>query len=385
MLKSCPDEKQDLFAPIGLRVDIRQFRDSGVCRDSDSASGIHASRQRSNSKIAVVSKRDGQLSATAAKIKLTSSNESIVRIRDGVAYAIGDGSAAIIATDKKGNQSEASVKVVGTSRQHEWSFRNDVQSILARAGCNAGACHGALAGKGGFRLSLRGYDSQADYLAITREARGRRIEIGNPAQSLILAKPTGALPHKGGLKLDTESREYRILAEWITRGAAPPTEDDPRLEKIGVLPESALLSPGDNSQVLVQAHYDDGRVIDVTHWSQFSATDEAVATVNQDGQVTVQGSGESAVLVWFGSKVALARMTVPFGHKLPDTIFTDAPRRNFIDEHNLTQLKTLQLKPSPRCDDETFLRRATLDTTGRLPTLVERDKYLEHCRRGTPR
>ena len=34
---------------------------------------------------------------------------------------------------------------------------NDVVPILSRLGCSAGACHGAAQGKGGFRLSLRGY------------------------------------------------------------------------------------------------------------------------------------------------------------------------------------------------------------------------------------
>ena len=152
--------------------------------------------------------------------------------------------------------------------------------------------------------------------------------------------------------------------------AAPkaPQEDDPRLQRISVLPESALLKPGEHSQVLVNAHYDDGRVVDVTHWAQFSATDEAIASVDEDGMVLVRGSGEGAVLVWFGSKVALARMTVPYPNDVPAEVYADAPRRNFIDELNLQQLETLQLRPSPRCDDETFLRRATLDTIGRLPT-----------------
>ncbi len=190
------------------------------------------------------------------------------------------------------------------SDQQPWSFRNDVQSILSRQGCNSGACHGALAGKGGFKLSLRGYDSEADFRTITREARGRRIEMADPGRSLVLAKPTGALPHKGGLKLTPSSRDYRVIAEWIANGAAAPTEDDPRLQRISVLPESALLTPGDPSRILVNAHYDDGRVVDVTHWAQFSATDEAVASVDEDGIVSVRGSGEGAVLVWFGSKVA---------------------------------------------------------------------------------
>ncbi|TWU60709.1 hypothetical protein Poly51_09900 [Rubripirellula tenax] len=258
---------------------------------------------------------------------------------------------------------------------HPISFRNDVQSVLTKSGCNMGACHGALAGKGGFRLSLKGYDSDADYIAIARQARGRRIEMADPGRSLILAKPTGALPHKGGIKLQAGSADYDVLAQWIANGAAPPTDADAKLVRISVSPENALLSPGDTSSIAVTGHYDDGTTKDVTHWSQFTATDEAVASVDGDGTALVRGSGEGAVLVWFGSKIALARMTVPYPFDVPESVFADAPRTNFIDELNLEQLKTLHLSPSPRCDDDEYLRRATVDTIGRLPNDGEREAY----------
>ncbi len=337
-------------------------------------------------RVSVVSTRDGRISAALSsnEVQLESSDPSIVEIVDGVAIAGGDGTATLVARASDGREASATVRVGGASKEHQWSFRNDVQGVFSKVGCNSGACHGALAGKGGFKLSLRGYNPDADFLTITREARGRRIELADPGQSLILAKPTGALPHKGGLKLKPDSRDYKVVSEWIASGAAGPAPDDPMLASISVLPESALLSRGDRSQVLVNAHYDDGRVIDVTHWSQFSATDESIASVDDKGGVTVQGSGEGAVLVWFGSKVALARMTVPYPHKVSPSIFAEAPRRNFIDDLNLRQLETLGLKPSPRCDDDAFLRRATLDTIGRLPMLAERESFLsqdEHSRR----
>ncbi len=337
---------------------------------------LHGSQGRQQ--LSVVTIHDGRVSALvpSEQVELTSSDRNVVEIQAGVAVAVGNGQATIIARHADHSEATASVSVVMADQPHRWNFRNDVQSIFSRIGCNQGSCHGALAGKGGFKLSLRGYDIDADYLTITREARGRRIELADPGRSLILAKPTGALPHKGGLKLDTESRDYEIISQWIAGGADGPAAEDPRLTRISVLPESALLSPADQSRVLVNAHYDDGRVIDVTHWSQFSATDEAVASVDRDGIVSVRGSGEGAVLVWFGSKVALARMTVPYPYDVPESIYDESPRRNFIDDISLAQLKTLHLRPSPRCDDEAFLRRATLDTTGRLPTPGERDAFL---------
>ena len=308
--------------------------------------------------------------------KLTSSNPSVVRVDNGIAIAVGNGKATITAKTVDGSSVSAAVTVKDTTKQHRWSFRNDVQSVFARVGCNTGACHGALAGKGGFRLSLRGYDAESDFQSVTREARGRRIEMSDPGRSLILAKPTGALPHKGGLKLETETRDYNVIAQWIASGAEGPSDKDAKLQHISVLPESARLTVGDQSRVLVNAHYDDGRVVDVTHWARFSATDEAIASVDDDGLVSVRGSGEGAVLVWFGSKVALARMTVPYANDVPGEVFATAPRRNFIDDLTLQQLQTLNLRPSPPCDDEAFVRRATLDTIGRLPTIHEREQFL---------
>lgn len=269
---------------------------------------------------------------------------------------------------------ESSVK--SAAEQPAISFRNEVQSVLSRLGCNMGSCHGALAGKGGFRLSLRGYDSDADYDAIARQLRGRRIELADPGRSLLLTKPTGVLPHKGGLRLVAGSRDYRVLADWIAAGAPGPQPDDPRLTRISVSPEKIILAPGDTSAVTVQAHYDDGRVVDVTHWAKFTATDEAVAGVDEDGMVQIRGPGEGAVLVWFGSQVALSRMTVPYAHSIDDEVYAQAPRRNFIDELNLEQLKTLRLLPSPPADKATYIRRATIDTLGRLPTEAETREYL---------
>ena len=332
--------------------------------------GGSEARQR----LVVARVQDDLLGAVIDDAQLTSSDPSVVKISGSVASAVSDGTATITAV-KDGHESSATVTVKATGEKHRWNFRNDVQSVLAKAGCNMGACHGALAGKGGFRLSLRGYDSKADFFSITRQARGRRIELSDPGRSLLIAKPTGALPHKGGLKLDVDSRNYQVLSQWIANGAQGPTDDDKQLLSLSVLPEAALLNPNNESQILVNAHYDDGSIVDVTQWAQFSSTDEAVASVNDEGRISVRGSGEGAVLVWFGSKVALSRLTVPYQHSVPAKVYDVAPRRNFIDEINLNQLRTLKLRPSPRCDDGAFVRRATLDTIGRLPTLEEQRTF----------
>jgi hypothetical protein len=338
---------------------------------------LHGKEGRQQLSVVTVDEDRVGAAVVADQLQIESSDPGVIRIDGGVVVAVGDGAANVTAHHSDGRDATIAVRVVDMNDQHAWNFRNDVQSIFSKVGCNSGACHGALAGKGGFRLSLKGYDSAADFKSITREARGRRVELSDPGRSLVLAKPTGALPHKGGLKLDTSSRDYRVISNWIASGAKGPQDDDARLQSITVSPESALLKPGDTSQILVQAHYDDGRIVDVTHWSTFTATDEAIASVDKFGQVAVRGSGEGAVLVWFGSKVALARMTVPYPNDIADEVYSNAPRRNFIDDLNLQQLETLQLPPSARCDDDAFLRRATLDTIGRLPTIDEREAFFD--------
>src|ERR1700688_4595410 len=123
------------------------------------------------------------------------------------------------------------------------SFRNQVQPILARYGCSAGACHGAAAGQNGFKLSLRGYDDEGDFLALTRGALGRRVVPSDPGRSLMLLKPTGAVPHKGGKRFEVDSLDYRVLSEWIAAGAPGPKPDDGRIVRIESLPSHVILQP----------------------------------------------------------------------------------------------------------------------------------------------
>ena len=257
------------------------------------------------------------------------------------------------------------------------SFRNDVLPIFAKAGCNTGACHGALAGKGGFKLSLRGYDPEADYVRIAHEARGRRIEPLDPGRSLILAKPSGAIPHKGGLRFDVDSEAYRIIAEWIAQGAQPPSSDDPIVVRIEVLPEEVVLAPGKQQQIVVQATYSDGRVRDVTRWVRYAATQASVATVNAEGLIDVVGSGAGAVTALFDSKIAIAQITVPFDLASRESVLAGStPNDSFIDRSVMQRLGQLGLAPSPLTDDATFLRRAFIDTLGVLPTENEVRDFL---------
>jgi hypothetical protein len=256
------------------------------------------------------------------------------------------------------------------------SFELDIVPILSKAGCNGGGCHGALAGKGGFRLSLFGYDPASDHLTITREARGRRVDLADPGSSLILTKPTTALPHKGGKRLDLEGPDYRVLAAWIAAGCPGPVPGEKRLLGIDLTPAEATAAPGSSLRLAVTARYDDGSSRDVTRWARFTSTDETVATVDGAGVVTVIGHGAGAVTAWFSSQIAVGRVIAPFPHTVPPETFAQAPRANLIDGLVLAQLERLRLAPSPRAADTTWVRRAFLDTIGRLPSPEEVKAFL---------
>jgi hypothetical protein len=304
-------------------------------------------------------------------LELVSDNSQIVRVEGLTIVPVSDGSTVVRIAGSTNEASSLKVTVVGFKQPFEWSFRNHVEPVLARQGCNSGACHGALAGKGGFRLSLRGYDPDRDYFTIVEQQQGRRVELADPAASLLLTKPTMAVPHRGGLRLKPESWHYRVIAEWIAAGAAGPSDNDASLLKLEILPERATLAFGMTQPLLVRAHYSDGRVDDVTHLTRFTAANEAVSTVDADGMVKVVGPGEGAISAWFSSQIVIARMTVPFDQNIDAAEFAIAGRRNFIDELVLQQLRRLNLKPSPRCSDEVFIRRVFLDTIGVLPTSDE--------------
>jgi len=309
-------------------------------------------------------------------VEFVSSDPSVARIDHGTLLPVADGTIKITAKAGKLSAS-APVTVSGMGKPFEWSFRNNVQPVLAKNGCSAGACHGAAAGQNGFKLSLRGYDDEGDFLALTHGALGRRIVPSDPGRSLMLLKPTGAVPHKGGKRFEVDSLDYRILSQWIAAGTPGPSSNDTRISRIEILPRRAVLSPGATQQLTVQAIFDDGHSEDVTRWAKYTSANETVSQIEDRGLVKVVGFGEGAITAWYLSRIDIASIAVPFTNKLSPKIFTQAKRRNFIDDLVLEKLKTLHLPPSPRCSDSEFLRRAFLDTTGILPTAQETREFLD--------
>ncbi len=308
-----------------------------------------------------------------SRVKWSSSNPQIASVdSSGLVKPVSDGDATVSADGK------ASVKihVSNAKAPFTWSFRNNVIPVMTKVGCNQGACHGALAGKNGFKLTLRGYDPEVDYDTLTRQSVGRRVSLADPAQSLILLKPTFTIPHGGGKRFTTDSLEFRILSEWIAEGAPPPTAKDAEITGLEVFPAAATLAAGADQQLVVRAKYSDGRTEDVTHWVKYSSSNEGVAAVDDSGRVKMNGPGEAAVTLWYSSRVLYSRLTVPYPNQIAADAYSRFPRRNFIDDLVLDKLKKLNIAPSPPCDDATFIRRAYLDAAGILPSAEEVETFL---------
>src|ERR1700733_12773199 len=310
-----------------------------------------------------------------ARIAISDTKIAVVD-KDNFAVPQSDGMATISAI-VEGHRASAPLSVKDFTGVSTWSFRNDVLPVMTKMGCNSGACHGAAAGKNGFKLTLRGYDPEADYYTLTHQALARRTETMEPAKSLILLKPTLAIPHGGGRRFAAGSPEYEVIAGWISQGMPAPRDSDARVTEIRVLPREASLRPGTEQQLLVTAVFSDGYTADVTRWAKYDSGDESVAAVGNDGHVTMHGYGEAPVTVWYQSHVAFSRLRIPFPNKLSNTVFSKAPRNNFIDDSILKHLELLHIPPSPPASDAAFIRRAYLDAAGILAAPSESEKFLK--------
>lgn len=287
---------------------------------------------------------------------------------------------------------EAVVTVAGTSAPRPLSYVHDVFPLFSRAGCSQGTCHGNANGKGGLKLSLRGQDPRADYEAIVRAAGGRRVNRAEPERSLILTKPSGAVPHQGGLRFKTDSDDYRALARWIAEGARSDVETAPAVVRLSVFPAERVLyaasggkpsaeaASGVVQQLRVTAHYGDGTAQDVTGLASYESSDAKVA-VSPEGLVEALSGGEAGINVRYGGLMQSSRLT--FVPRRPPFAFRPFPVRNDVDQHVLNKLRTVRVQPSPVCDDSTFIRRAYLDTLGFPPTPEEVRAFLEECDRET--
>lgn len=260
----------------------------------------------------------------------------------------------------------SSFLTVAASAETKVTYLRDVAPILNKVGCTSGPCHGAAKGKNGFKLSLRGYDPQFDYEALLYDLSGRRFNRAEPAKSLMLAKPTQEVAHGGGLRFDAKSDYYKIIYDWIAQGAPYGDPHKDQVDSIAVEPKEILMAkPGESVTIKVVATFGDGAGRDVT---REAVVESNVPDVAKAGAARIDGErvGEATLLVRYEGKFAAVPVTIL--NPKPGFAWKPLPQNNYIDQLIDAKLRKLRIQPSPLVDDAGFLRRASLDLTGQLPT-----------------
>jgi len=349
--------------------------------------------------ISVVAKGpDGSELDVTKSASISTSSPAVIRVQNGVAIPTGDGQAEVIASFG-GRTARAKISVRNCRTDADLNFPNDITPILIKGGCIGTACHGAANGQGGLKLSFFGYDPDKDREAFWTADGGRRVNPKDPANSLAVLKPGGVIPHGGGTRFAKGGPEARIIEAWIRAGgplygrvgeeekrrqgakastgtilASSPhhlitssPHQPPALESISVEPaERTVRVAGSVHQLLVTAHYADGSTQDVTPLARYFSDDDGIAGPKQTGAVSCLRDGEANIMVRYNGKAGVARFYV-LSRPRP-AAWPKLPENNFIDTHVFAKLKKMGIVPAPLCDDYAFIRRASLDIAGVLPT-----------------
>ncbi len=347
---------------------------------------------------------DGRLVDLTRQAQFRSLAPPVVQVEtDGVVRALSDG-VTTVEVSAAGQKQTIAVSVRNAAAARRFNFENDIVPILSRHGCNSSGCHGKAEGQNGFKLSVFGFDPAADYDALTKEGRGRRVFPAAAERSLLLAKASGGAPHGGGVRISHDSLEYATLRDWIAAGLPRGRDDDPKVISIEIAPRERVLAAapvgrisnpsvnpanapssgsaalGSSQQLRVIARYSDGRTADVTPLAKFQTNNDALATVSDAGLVTAgQTPGQVAVMASYLGAVDAFRALIPRAEQTEKgptekgpTVKPSYPaEHNFIDRHVHDQLRKLNIVPSDVTDDATYLRRVFLDVIGTLPTAAE--------------
>ncbi|MEC9097189.1 MAG: DUF1549 and DUF1553 domain-containing protein [Planctomycetota bacterium] len=336
---------------------------------------IDLSNSRDRQRIIVQARfADGITEDVTEQATLTAVNAEVLR-KDGYTfYPAADGETTVN-VEYQGKAVQIPVKVQNAGVTPPISYTLDVMPVFLKANCNTGSCHGAARGKDGFRLSLYGFDVNGDYTRITRDFSSRRINLAFPEDSLLLTKGAGVVPHTGGTRFRKGDELYETIHEWLRSGALLDQGEIPTVTKVDIYPKGAVLNgEGSQQKITVRAYYSDGTDRDVTHLAYFSSNNDNSAVIEQDGVVTAQNRGEAFIMARFDTHTVGTHFIV-----LPKNLqfaWNELTENNYIDGHMHNKFKNLRIIPSELCTDEEFIRRVTLDVTGRLPTVDEYNAFL---------
>jgi WD40 repeat protein len=284
----------------------------------------------------------------------------------------------VLSLSVAGKSVDVPVSIADIKAQQHVDFVRDVNPLLSRLGCNQGTCHGAAKGKNGFKLSLRGYDPIFDVRALSDDLASRRVNVASPDDSLMLLKPTGAVPHVGGALIQPGEPYYEVLRSWIASGAKFDAST-PRVASIEISPTNPVAQViGSFQQIRVVARYVDGKSRDVTQEAYIDSGNTEVATSGRTGLMTSVRRGEAPILARFEGAYAATTLTVMgdrsgFSWKQP-------PANNKVDELAAAKWKRLKIQPSELCTDLEFVRRVNFDLTGLPPTPEQIDKFVSDKR-----
>ncbi len=256
-------------------------------------------------------------------------------------------------------------------------FARDINPVLTKLGCNAGTCHGSAGGKQGFKLSLRGYDPLHDVRALSDDMSARRVNIAWPDDSLMLLKPSAAVPHAGGQLFRPGDKYYNLIHHWISRGAAL-KPDSPRVSGIELFPANPVLADADSMQQFrVVATWTDGVRRDVTREAFIEIGNNEVAAASES-LVTGLRRGETPILARYEGAYTATTLTV-MGNR-EGFVWSQPEAWTEIDRLVAEKWNRMKIVPAGLCSDFEFVRRIHLDLTGLPPAPAAVEKFRSDTR-----
>lgn len=330
---------------------------------------------------------DGSRKDLTVQASFSLSDPKVARAgQKGRFAAVADGETEVVAVVGQ-LEARSRLRVEDSSWARPFHFSRDVLPILTRRGCNQTECHSGLKGRGGFKLSMNASHPRQDYDWIVQggmyqvltdepgEPKIPRVNLEEPAKSLLLQKPTMQVPHAGGPRIDRESREYALLLDWVQRGSPYGEQDSKRVKvvRMELFPRETVLRQGEEQQLVVSAHLSDGSVEDYTSRVRFDVNHGAVAEISPGGLVKARNGGETAILVRGAGHEVLGTVGV-VADRVAD--YPDLQAQNFIDERIFSKLRRFNIVPAELSSDSEFLRRVCLDLTGRIPPVDRVKEFL---------